>query len=189
MKKIHKAGNTFPFAAYYEVYKDFGGNYSEWFSSNKLWMRRRMWRFQQRRLQQLQYYHLDNSSLLPVRQRQRNISFQCLRLRQWWWLRLRRRMRQQQLYMVDSYSSFLRRWMRLLKGCRRKGQGCYFPALSFIVGFFRHLFFIILTANTIAIIIMTIPGQSKPPIPNLSSPLWHIFFIYAYILSITHPTT
>lgn len=29
IKKIYKAGNTFPFAAYYEVYKDFGGNYSE----------------------------------------------------------------------------------------------------------------------------------------------------------------
>ena len=102
---------------------------------------------------------------------------------------LLRRMRQQQLYMVDSYSSFLRRWMRLLKGCRRKGQGCYFPALFLYCWLFHHLFFIILTTNTIAIIIMTIPWQSKPPIPNLSSPLWHIFFIYAYILSITHPTT
>ena len=29
MKKMYKAGNTFPFPAYYEVYKDFGGNYSE----------------------------------------------------------------------------------------------------------------------------------------------------------------
>ena len=87
---------------------------------------------------------------------------------------MRRRLRQQQLYMVNSYSSFLRRWMRLLKGCRRKGQGCYFPALFLYCWLFHHLFFIILTTNTIAIIIMTISGQSKPPSPNLSSPLWHI---------------
>ena len=131
-----------------------------------------MWRFQQWRLQQLQYYHLDNSSLLPVRQRQRNISFQCLRLR--------RRMQQQQLYMVDSYSSFLRRWMRLLKGCRRKGQGCYFPALFLYCWLFHHLFFIILTTNTIAIIIMTIPGKINRQAPTFQAPCG-IFFLYMHI--------
>lgn len=71
--------------------------------------------------------------------------------------------------------------MRLLKGCRRKGQGCYFPALSFVYVSKHFIFLPPFTSNYFCFSPPS-PGKVNCQVPTCQALLAYFFYKCIYFI-------